>query len=860
MTETVKKKTNHRHWLFASGLVLLAVIFGVASIGSAMQIKSLEGFSGLIDVRPHDLSYIGVVSGILAGLALLLYLLNLSPHASSRPKKLIFLNFLAPSLYVALGLVAYDRGGASEEFGLLSYAGAPLAALLPPLLLLGLEAIGCGILRGLGHKAQEREWHRPALALLLTVLAFRPEDKDTRRRCALLYEEDEHFDKALRILAGLDIEQCSDEALLKAIEHSHRARGQIREALRVLLRMQQVLPDQAWVDRRILDDYLRLELPREALDLLESGRLKMTLELLQLAEKLNLALGNYAQALALIRQIAGEENRPHNQAIRLYRELLEQLPGHPEVKISLGLLLLENDIEERRREGAGLLSEVLEEEPHRLHLARKLVQFHTESNQPQEARRYLKALVEAGDPDMEYHLAYVQSLTDEEQHEEASRVLRRILKRWPEDWRGHMRLARTSLQMDLLEDAEKELAQAANLAPIDAVGLLEGIRNSIEQRRREIFVLSMRQDVAQNHCDTQKQLELIDHQIDMEWIDDALAECDRLLDDNPELLPQVIEHIERGIRKITRSFSLRNYLSDIYFRQGRYNDALQLYREMSTQSLHPAKVITDGCRMILTREPEHLDARRELALARRSEEDWAGVLEALDPPIHDNAPLAAEDKILWVEAAYRLWRLDGAVRVGLTLVEDLAEEVGFMIMMIDILMDAGEFDKAVEVFNKAKAASLGNDRLLRLESKVVNSRARHRLNVLQRQFHAEGDLNANEHFEKAELHRVLGQNEEAIVHYQRAAFDSQLAPLATAKLAETLCDRGMLDLADETLDPLELTRDLSLSHPEIKALLYRVGRMLEKLRRFDQAVKYYKRIFRVDAAYEDIVDRIERLS
>ena len=192
--------------------------------------------------------------------------------------------------------------------------------------------------------------------------------------------------------------------------------------------------------------------------------------------------------------------------------------------------------------------------------------------------------------------------------------------------------------------------------------------------------------------------------------------------------------------------------------------------------------------------------------------------------------------------------------------DELINEIGFVTMMLDILMDAGEFEKALDLFNKAKAANAGNERLARLENKVVNARSRYRLNALQRKLGTERGLTPQEHYEKAELHRQLGQNEESIVHYQSAAYDADLAPLATAKLAETLCDRDMYDLADETLDPLELTRELVLAHPELKDLMYRVGRMLEKRRRFDKCVKYYKRIFRIDAAYEDVVERIERLT
>ena len=629
----MKKQNNYRYWFSVTILLLLALVLGTLSMGSALQIKALDWFGALSDVRPHEMTFVSIMTGVLTVLAAIAYVIGLNPYFTGRPLKLVYLNFFAPSLYLALGLAASDRAGANEEFGTISRFVAPLAAILPPMILLGLEALVYRILLSFGHKAQGHALRRTALLFLTACLRIRPGDKDTRRRCGMLYVDEEECAKGLGLLEPLDpIEVVTDEERLKAMEHCYRAQGRIREALLVLLRMQQLKPDQSWIDRRILDDYVRLELHREALDLLESGRLKMNLELLQLAEKLNVTLGNYAQAVAQIRQIAIDENRPYSLAIKLYRDLLAKLPDHVGVKINLGLLLLDNVIEDHRREGAALLEDVLTQEPHRLHLARHLTQYYTESNQPQAARKHLQGLVEAGDPDPEYHLAFVQILTEEEQHEAAAKVLQDIVTRWPDDWRGHWRLARVSLLLNRLDEADRELEATTTLAPEEAAPLLETIRNGLEQRRRKIMVKSMREDVARNVSDVEKRLELVEHQIGMEMIDEALAECDRLLDENPELLPTIIEIIERGMLKAPRSFRLRSYLSDIYYQQGRFDDTLRLYREMAEQSLNPARVLTDGCRMILDRAPGHLTARREMAMARRGEEDWAGVLEALDPP------------------------------------------------------------------------------------------------------------------------------------------------------------------------------------------------------------------------------------
>lgn len=840
--------------------MILSLTLGVVVLGTAFQIRALEWFGGLMDFKPYDPLFAFSVTGALAFLALVVYWLGLSPYATRRPLGLVFLNLMAPGLFLGLAFIGHDHA-ANGEITWYTYGLAPAAAFGPPLLLLWIETIVHRALRGLGRKGQDRGWRKFAVTHFTGALAFRPEDRETRRRCGMICVDLDDCDKALRMLGMLGpVAGSEDEEVLRAMEHCHRTLGATREALQALLRLQQLKPDQTRHDKRILEDYLKLDMKREALELLESGRMRLTLELLQTAERLNLALGHHAQAMAQIRLIEREEGPPHNLSIRLYREMLAKHPEHIEVRISLGMLLVDADNEERRREGAAMLEDVLANEPNRLHLARRLIHYYTEANQPKAAQKHLRLLVDAGDHDPEYHLAYAQTLHEEERHAEAAEVLQIIVKRWPEDWRGHLRLARAHLNLDQLEEGEEALARAIAGAPQEAASLIEPIRTGLEQRRRELLVMTMRSEIANNGFDVEKRLELIDHQIGMEWIDEALAECDRLLDECPQVLTAVIGRLEEGLRRAPRSFSLRDYLSDIYFQIGRYDDALRLYREMAEQSLHPAQIMTEGCKMIIERAPDHMDARRELALTRRGEEDWSGVIEALDPPVQTDAAIPAEDKALWVEAAWRLGRLDGAVRVGMTLVDDLIEEVGFILMMLDILMTAKEFDKALEVFRKAKAANPQDPKLARLENKVVTSRARHRLAILAHKSQSEGELLPEEHYEKAELHRTLGQNDESIVHYQRAAYDLRLMPLATAKLAETLCDRGMFELADETLAPVELTRELADEHPELKTMMYRVGRQLERMRYFDKAAKYYKRVFRVDAAYEDVVERIDRLS
>jgi tetratricopeptide (TPR) repeat protein len=442
-----------------------------------------------------------------------------------------------------------------------------------------------------------------------------------------------------------------------------------------------------------------------------------------------------------------------------------------------------------------------------------------------------------------------------------------LTRRHPGDWRGHLRLARLGFNQGdnaLAQAGLERAAAAAEAAGVAeaAAGLLNHLRHDLAQRRRESEVTEIAERLRSDEggeASPAQRLALIGQLIGVDRLDQALAECDELLGAHPAMKDEIEAVVRQGIERSERNFRLRDFLADMLFEQGRYDETLAQVRAMAEQSLLPAQVMADGCRKILRRAPDHLEARRELALAEREGKQWAAITAALDPVL-DSPALTAEDRALWVEAAFRVGRLEEAARVGLPLADVLAGETGFMLMLIDILLGAKQFDDAVDVYQKARAAAPENERLLRIERKVINARRAAHMTQLENKAAAGDGLSAEEHLRKAELHYEAGETDEAIIHFQRAADDPRLNKLALAKMAVVLCERGMYDLAEETLDPLVLTRESVQEHPELKEMVYQVARVMEKIRKPDLAAKYYKRIFRVDAAYSDVVQRLERLS
>ena len=854
------KTTSDRHYgLWAIGLTIVALALGSQALASALDYQQANWLGELFELPLHA-SVTFIAAGLLAlsAGALVIYFKHLNPLAPSRPAGWVFLNFFAPAAFVAMALAAWELGD-ERTAGPMTLLAAPAVALAVPLALMVAESFAGTLCRRMGEGAQERGWRRGALKAYRASLAIMPGRRALQRACGLLHGEEDEFAEAAVLLARLGpVETLDDEPVVRTLERAYRALGRRTEAFECLRRLTELKPSTPSIDQRLLDDLLYLERNQEALDLIESGRIRETFDLLLLRERLYLKLGNFAQATVLVSRIAEQESAPYRHAIERYEELLALVPENVEIKVSLGLLLLEELSEQRRAEGASILESIVEADPHRLYLCRKLVDYYLDHGAEALATEHMKRLIDGGDPDPEAYLRYAQMLQDEELWDDAAEVLLRLIEVAPEEGRGRLRLARICFVKDDLDGAEKELQRASELAGDELSPSICHLRRDIEHRRSELALERMSRLIEENWDDVEQRLALIDRMIDMDWIDQALAHCDDLLEEHPELTGAVERMVSAGIGRVQRRFRLQDYLADLLLNQARYEDLLGLYRQMASQSLHPDATLSDGCRKILGRAPMHPGARIELAHVRQRAEDWAGVVEALDP-LMDRPELPSAEKASWVEAAYRTGRLAEATALGLKLVNATAGDARFMILLIDMLQEQGEHDLALEVFQKAKAANPADRKLRELEQGLVSRREKNRLERLKLK-HREGALTLAEHYEMADLLAEHEALEEAIVHYQRSADDPELAPQALLKMAVILCDRGMYDLADETIENVELTRERVQAEPKLKELMYNVAVSLQRARRAEKAVKYFKRIFRVDAAYQDVVDRLERLS
>ena len=851
-------------YLWLAGALLCAAALAVLPlVGSAFGIAALDWLDPvLIGPAFNDIVFVSSTFGALLALAVWLYAAFLSLRRHRRPRAAVFLNALAPALFAAVEIVCFDYSSNVRDFTLVSRVVAPLVALGFPLFVLLAESLVFRFCLGIGRGAGEHDWRVMALPLLRVCLRLRPERRDLRALAGRIYARNDDFENAVAMLSMLgspaDIE---DEPTLRAMESSFRGAGLLPLTIESLKALARRHPADETLSRKIIDDLIHLDRHAEALQFIENARLPVDIPLLKLRQELNVKIGRLEPAAELTAQIAAREPAPRKVAIRLYQGLLQRTPHDLDLKSNLGELLLDEPAQADRLEGARLLEEVLEADPDRLAINRRLVSFYSEISNAPKTREHMLRLIERRDREPAIYLELAASLQQEQQPERAAEILRKMLEVHPDDWRGHHRLARALFDSGALDDAEAELGAAATLAPVESEPALKPLRRDLELRRHELKIDQMRTELAQSGGNTLEQrFALIDELLAMGWTGKAIAECDALLEAQPELMPRVEQRIGEGVERLEKNYQLRDYLGDLYFRQERYDDLLQIYRDLADSSMHPSEVLIEGCSKILARVPGHVEARLELAAAYRLKEDWQGVIEALDVLLADpEGPLDPIDKALWVEAAYMLGRNEDAAQLGMQLIGPLAAETGFMLMMIELHQRAEDHVTAQTVFELAEAAKPQEPRLRSIRFQVLRQRRLQRLAQLEAKAAAEG-LTGPEHYEKAGLHRDQEQIKPATIHYQRAADDPELRDIARAKMSICLIERGMFELAAETLDQIELTREALEAWPELKELIYSAARSMEKIKQNAEALKYFKRLFRADASYKDVVERLERLS
>jgi tetratricopeptide (TPR) repeat protein len=234
-------------------------------------------------------------------------------------------------------------------------------------------------------------------------------------------------------------------------------------------------------------------------------------------------------------------------------------------------------------------------------------------------------------------------------------------------------------------------------------------------------------------------------------------------------------------------------------------------------------------------------------------------LEYLNQYHASGGPITGETALIEFEACRGLHKNRQALATGEVLLKMHPDNTDLLMEMASLLADDGNYQGALGCLYRARDADRESATVRKLIAEYEEKKKRARIDELAKMV-AEHPDGAQHHEELGDLYHDFGQWNDAIVAYQRAALSRDLHDIASAKLGYVLACKGMFAEAQEAFNEAGLRIDQPADEQKkVKALLFSAAEIMETEKHTDLALGLYKRVFRVDAGYRDVVGRIERL-
>ncbi len=695
--------------------------------------------------------------------------------------------------------------------------------------------------------------------LLAVALKFSPTDKSLQRIQGFLRFQDYDFEEALRLLEPLLTRDSVEIPLLEALDVCYQKAERWEDSLAIERRLLELDPSGRMAPRlqvaRILDRMGNVE---AAVRILRECMPVENMEYLELLASCLIKVSDYSGAVEVVEEIERLEDEHHKKSKEAYRSILETAPQHVEALERLAaLLILQGDTQE----GFRCLEKIVTIEPDRLDLRKSLVAYYQEIGQMLRAEPHLEALIDAGQDSKEIALLYGDILFEREDYERALTHFQYAVENYPDDYRFAYFLAQIHLNTQSLDEATRWANEAILRAHTDEAKQRLRIFQKRVQEALGDRDLQMWQDrVKRDPGNIEVRLGLIEACAKANQPEAVVAECESLLDQYPAERERVGRLLETlTMDSAAQHFRLLDYLSDLKIKARRWDEALEIARRMASLSMDSDKLFFDHCRRILRLQPDHLPSLRALAEIAYRNKEWAQALDAYER-LREMDPVCNRDECLRIicEAATQTGDTGKAIKAGETLLAKRPQDMNLLLQLIRLYASLKEYDEAFRYLDTAQGIDYYHGEVVKLRRQLDVERREFRLAQVAKLLEEDSHRYPIQ-MEAGDLYSAAGQIKKAITCYQIATRDPQIKNLANAKLALAMCRLRMFDLAEETLDEVSLKTEDPDEAEQLKALVYEVAELFQEDLETERALKLYKKVFRVDAAFREVVDKIEAL-
>lgn len=648
-----------------------------------------------------------------------------------------------------------------------------------------------------------------------------------------------------------------DADLCHAMGEISECRGDLAAAARYFEEAYHFAPSTA-LFRRLISLLEKIGQKRKALELLQKLPPDERRHWGEHIRELTFEVGTIEEKRALCREYE-HADAPFDKVVACYSRVLEQHPRDIPTLEALADLAHRQARQEDEKSWLAQLIAICPDEPS---YRRRLIEICRWQGRMDEILAQLDTLIDLGEASREERL---EAANEHFARANYDRV-ETIIAASPElknSMEAAWLLAASHYERGNVKEAEREIQRARHLSEDDLPEIrshLVSLEHRLRQHKLEEELETLAEKVASDPDNLELRFSYYDRLVARGFADRAVVGLEELLAAHPEFLDRILEEVHNLLRRNGRNFRLLSYLSDLYLRQRDWDKVYELHEQMAQEAVAGANIMLDGVQKILREHPAHPPSLLFMAryVAQSGNEQEA--LDYVDRYYKAGGSRDASVLQLEFELAYAIKQDTRAMEVGQELLKLEPRNKPLLLALAELAAKKGAYGEAAGLATRALALDPQDSTVRALVKHYDEQDRRARIAQLRQSLTGNVETDAPAHLELGDLLHDFGELNDAIVEYQKAALGSSCANLARAKLGYVLAFKNLFGEAEEILNEVELNiGQPSEESAKLKALLFRAAELMEKGGENSRALRVYKRIFRVDAGYRDVVTKIEKL-
>ena len=523
--------------------------------------------------------------------------------------------------------------------------------------------------------------------------------------------------------------------------------------------------------------------------------------------------------------------------------------------------------QKRASEESEVIERVLEVEPTDPTSRRRIIAIYRQTLLTDRLIKHLQYLADQQSADADLLVELAELLISAGELERADAIAVRGSDTTPGDYRFQFIRATCALKAERYDDARSHVEKARELCPEGsdpkAEEMIRSLRKRVLQGAAKAEMHDLEAFCTEHPDNVTKRLELVTMLLRARRTERAATHLDQLLDRKPDSRPTVIEFLDRLIEDENPPFILVSYLHNLAVAAGMCDRAFALNQRMADLSMEKQATLEEGAARILSANPTYIPALVQLAGIRREQKKWteSGDLyrQALKAGWHP-ATIAEQGEAF--EGLVGSGDLTYGRQVGTRLMDAEPFNVRWLGLMAQLHIRNDRLDEGLQYLARARELEPGNANINRLFEETRRRQREGRMLALRELLDKTPD-DGDALEELGDLLSVFDRHEEALRTLQKAsqhADNDDKRRLRLTKLAWVMHKRRMYDTALETLRevPLSLLEDKTALN-ERKRLFYEIAEDVERQNRIGESLELFKQVFKVDAGFRHVMEKMERL-